>query len=191
MEIKNNKQPECAYKEIKEANNALLKNSKNNDEFDDEERIKESKIRKLAELKCKIRPFASLSPLKYVVVCSYYNGKILLSRRKDRSTWETQGGHIEDGETAEEAARRELYEESGVSNAKIYPVCDYIGYNSTDWANGSIFYADVDSIGKMPEFEMAEIQLFDELPSNLTYPNATPEFFKVTKEIINKMQKEK
>lgn len=40
-----------------------------------------------------------LETYKYVVVLSEYNGKILLSRHKDRTTWETQGGHIEDGET--------------------------------------------------------------------------------------------
>ena len=51
----------------------------------------------------------SLETYKYVVVLSEYNGKILLSRHKDRTTWETQGGHIEDGETPLDAAKRELY----------------------------------------------------------------------------------
>ena len=55
----------------------------------------------------------SLKNYKYVVVLSEYKGKILLSRHKDRSTWETQGGHIEMGETPLDAAKRELYEESG------------------------------------------------------------------------------
>ena len=48
----------------------------------------------------------SLETYKYVVVLSEYNGKILLSRHKDRTTWETQGGHIEDGETPLDAAKR-------------------------------------------------------------------------------------
>lgn len=177
-------------KKDKESKTETSTKQPNNDNQIIDSQLKAAKIAsKLAELRCKIRPFKTLSPLKYVVVCSFYKGKMLLSRRRDRSTWETQGGHIEDGETAEDAAHRELFEESGVSDAKIYPVCDYIGYNSTDWANGAIFYADVNSIGEMPEYEMAEVKLFDELPKNLTYPNATPEFFKMTKKLIFEMSK--
>lgn len=63
----------------------------------------------------------SLETYKYVVVLSEYNGKILLSRHKDRTTWETQGGHIEDGETPLDAAKRELYEESGAIDFIMYP----------------------------------------------------------------------
>ncbi len=65
------------------------------------------------ELKCRIYPFGSLSPLRFVVICSFYQGKMLLSFHGKHQSWETQGGHIEAGETPEEAARRELYEESG------------------------------------------------------------------------------
>lgn len=67
----------------------------------------------------------SLETYKYVVVLSEYNGKILLSRHKDRTTWETQGGHIEDGETPLDAAKRELYEKSGAIDFDIEPLCDY------------------------------------------------------------------
>ena len=48
------------------------------------------------ELKCKVYDKNTLDDLKYVVVCSLYNDKLLLSRHKQRDTWETQGGHIED-----------------------------------------------------------------------------------------------
>ena len=68
------------------------------------------------ELHCTIYPTNSLQKLKYVVICSYCNGKWLLSKHKKRSTWETQGGHIENGESALDAAKRELFEESGVKD---------------------------------------------------------------------------
>ena len=58
------------------------------------------------ELHCTIYPTNSLQKLKYVVICSYCNGKWLLSKHKKRSTWETQGGHIENGESALDAAKR-------------------------------------------------------------------------------------
>jgi len=41
-------------------------------------------------------------------------GKWILSKHKKRDTWETQGGHIEDGETPLEATKRELFEESEI-----------------------------------------------------------------------------
>ncbi len=129
------------------------------------------------ELQCKIYPLGTLQPLKYVVVCSFYQGKFLLSRHRNRVTWETQGGHIEPGETALDAAKRELFEESGVTDTVLTPVCDYLGYNSERQASGVVFLAEIHALGQMPESEMQEVGLFDALPENLTYPNVTPRLF--------------
>ena len=46
---------------------------------------------------------AELNKYKYVVICSYYEGRYMLSRHSKRTTWETQGGHIEVGETPMDA----------------------------------------------------------------------------------------
>ena len=123
---------------------------------------------------CEIHPFGALSPLKYTVICSFYRGQLLLSRHRARHTWETQGGHIEPGETPLEAARRELFEESGVADAELTPVCDYFGWDDHSHANGTVFLARVHVLGKLPDSEMAEFRLFDALPENLTYPSVTP-----------------
>ena len=40
-----------------------------------------------------------------------------------------------------------------------------------------VFHAEIHELGKMPESEMEETQLFDALPENLTYPAITPELF--------------
>lgn len=127
-----------------------------------------------AALQCQIHPFGSLNDLRFVVVCSFYQGKLLLSRHKERQSWETQGGHIEAGETPLEAAKRELYEESGVSKAELLELCDYYGYDESGGANGTVFVAKVEELGTLPNTEMAECRLFERLPDNLTYPLVSP-----------------
>ena len=128
---------------------------------------------------CKIYPTGSLKSYKYVVVLSEYQGKILLSRHQCRKTWETQGGHIEAGEQPLDAAKRELFEESGAVDFDIQPLCDYwAGEEGTDdWANGQVFRATIRCLGPLPDSEMAEVREFDRLPDNLTYPQITPVLF--------------
>lgn len=126
---------------------------------------------------CKIYPIGTLKQYKYVVTLSEYDGKILLSRHKKRTTWETQGGHIEPGETPLEAARRELFEESGAVDFDIQPLCDYWAGDEHGGANGMVFHAVIRTLGSMPESEMAETQCFDVLPENLSYPAITPVLF--------------
>ena len=75
--------------------------------------------------RCTVHPIGTFTDQKYVVVISRMNGAYLFSRHKDRTTWETQGGHIEPGETPLDAAKRELWEESGALEFTIEPVCDY------------------------------------------------------------------
>ena len=129
------------------------------------------------ELQCKIYPLNSLKNYKYTVICSYYNGQWVLSKHKKRSTYETQGGRIEQGETLLECAKRELYEESGIKDATIYPVCDYVGYNHISSSNGQVFLAIVHSLDKLLDSEMSKIKLFEKLPENLTYPNVSPRLY--------------
>lgn len=130
--------------------------------------------KKRQSLRCLVYPLGTLKEYKYVVVCTRYQGQWLLSCHKKRDTWETQGGHIEQGETPLDAAQRELYEESGVSDAEIIPVCDYYGYDDKGHSNGVVFLAKVHSLGTLPESEMERVQAFAQLPENLTYPSVTP-----------------
>ena len=140
------------------------------------------------ELQCKVFPLNTLGKYKYTVICSSYNGKWILSKHRNRDTWETQGGHIEAGETPLEAAKRELYEESGIRDAEIYPVCDYLGYNHLRSANGMVFLAVVHSIGELPESEMQEIGMFEELPENLTYPQTSPVLYREAEKLLKSLE---
>lgn len=118
----------------------------------------------------KVYPFGTLKSYKYVVVLSRCEGRILLSRHRARTTWETQGGHVEQGETPLQAARRELWEESGAVDYDIRPLCDYWAGDEMSGANGAVFAAEIRRLGPLPQSEMAEVRTFDALPENLTYP---------------------
>lgn len=49
---------------------------------------------------------------------AFEGDRLLLTQLKSRG-WDLPGGHIEEGETPEEAVRREVYEESGAALAVI------------------------------------------------------------------------
>ena len=132
-------------------------------------------------------PLGSQEHYKYVVVCSNYQGKWLFSRHKERTTWETQGGHVEEGETPLDAAKRELYEESGVTDADVYAVCDYRGFRGPRNSYGMVFLAVVHELGALPESEMQETRLFEELPEHLTYPKMTPLLVEAAKQFMETM----
>ena len=136
------------------------------------------------ELRCRMYPLGDLPDYKFVVLCSRYRDQWLFSRHRKRSTWETQGGHIEPGETPMDCAKRELFEESGVTDAEIIPVCDYWGFDDYGFANGVVFLALVHSLGELPESEMKETGLFNELPENLTYPAVTPVLCREAEKIL-------
>lgn len=140
-------------------------------------------------LRCRVFPLNCLPSYKYTVICANYGGKWVLSKHKKRDTWETQGGHIEDGETPLEAAKRELFEESGIRDAEVYPVHDYWGFNPYRCSNCMVFLAVVHSIGQLPESEMQEIGLFDELPENLTYPLTSPVLYREAEKLLKSLEK--
>ena len=53
------------------------------------------------------------------VVAARYKDKWVFCRHKERDTWDMPGGHREQGETIDEAAKRELWEETGITKEQI------------------------------------------------------------------------
>ena len=117
--------------------------------------------------------------LKFAVIVSKFNGKFVYVRHKKRETWEIPGGHRELGEDINDTAVRELKEETGAVKFEIKPVCDYLcDYSlekeSNNKSYGRVYYAEIDELGELPNLEIGEVQLFEHMPENLTYPQIQP-----------------
>lgn len=105
------------------------------------------------------------SLIKYVVIVAQYQGRWVFCRHKDRDTWEIPGGHREAIESPIEAARRELYEETGAIAVDIEPVGIYKLFDY-----GLLCYAEITNLDDIPAgSEIEQIQYFDALPDALTY----------------------
>jgi 8-oxo-dGTP diphosphatase len=147
-------------------------------------------------VKCTVYEFGKLKDYKYVVTFAVYEGRWLLCKHRERNTWEVSGGHVEAGETPLEAARRELFEETGALDFTLEPVCDYWACDephetkNITWSNGQVFFADVKKLGPIPESEMEKIEVLEMFPDNLTYPDITAELLPYVVAAAAKTKKE-
>ncbi len=108
--------------------------------------------------------------LKFVVIPSKHNNEWVFVRHQDRMTWEFPGGHIEEGEFPDDAAVRELKEESGAETFKIEPLCNYSVMRDGKRNFGRIYFANIMELGDCREYEMDDVITANQLPEKLTYP---------------------
>lgn len=112
-----------------------------------------------------------LDDIGFVVIFTQFEGKWVLCWHKRRESWENPGGHVEPGETALQAAKRELYEETGITDFDIIPLWDYVQIwdDGIHQNNGRCYLANAHSLGTLPKSEMGKIGLFETVPENFTY----------------------
>ena len=112
---------------------------------------------------------------RVVCVCKYKD-KFVFSYNKKRNGYEIPGGHIENGESWVDAAKREMYEETGATKIKLTPICVY---KITTFV--LLCYCEILEMEDLPNYEMERVLLSNELPKNLTYPDTYKLFFNTVK----------
>lgn len=113
----------------------------------------------------------------YVVIISKYMGKFLFVRHKNRITLEIPGGKIEHGETAYEAAHRELAEETGATIFSLKKVFYYEVSIPLKTDYGMVFVSNVTQKSADLKFEISELYELNEFPKNSTYPTIQQKIF--------------
>ena len=131
-----------------------------------------------------LRKYVGHRPLIQVgasVIVEDPQGRILLQLRADNHCWGTCGGSIEPDERVEDAARRELSEETGLTAESLTlfgvfsgPELHYVYPNGDEVSNIDIVFLCRSFTGELKpqadEVEMLRFFSIEEIPENLSPP---------------------
>ncbi|MHA6252300.1 RNA deprotection pyrophosphohydrolase [Oceanobacillus sp. CAU 1775] len=110
-------------------------------------------------------PF-SKSPKHVWVICRY-KGRWLLTKHKERGL-EFPGGKVEEGETAEQAAIREVHEETGGIVEEIHYIGQYYVDGKRDYVIKNIYFAKINRlIEQETYYETDGPELLDNIPKDV------------------------
>lgn len=114
--------------------------------------------------------------LKYAVIVSQYDDRWVFCKHKQRNTYECPGGHREPGEDILTTAERELFKETGAVSYTVREICPYSVTDTEQNVQtyGMLYFADIISFSKLPDFEIEKIAVTEALPELWTYPHIQP-----------------
>ena len=114
-------------------------------------------------------PPADVGKIEFVSCVVHQQNQILFCKWQDNDIWTLPGGRLEPAETAEEAAHRELLEETGATLKDLKVLC-YIHcfmFNTEYW--GIAYLGEIEALGSPLDLnEVSEASLFSHLPENPT-----------------------
>lgn len=120
--------------------------------------------------------------IHYVVIVARENNQWLFVKHRERTTWELPGGKREHDESLLQAAKRELYEETGTQGYLLQEVCAYKRFDQdNDW--GLLWFAEVTKRGPLPQSEITEVHPATNCPGEWTH-EAHPELLKYVEKAI-------
>ena len=151
-------------------------------------------LRKVVGHRKLLMPGAGIFPIR--------DGKVLLQRRKDNGLWADHGGAVELSEKVEDAARREMLEETGLTAGEltflgIYsgPEMDHVYPNGDQVSIIGMYFTCEDFTGtvKLQAEEVTELKWFslDQLPlSEEISPMSRQPLFDAVKKHLNLQKNE-
>lgn len=146
--------------------------------------------------------------LRYSVIMAFHQHHWIFCKHKQRTSLEIPGGHRESGESIDDCARRELYEETGAVEFELTRIGVY-GVKSMDAAlevakceYGMLYLADIKELDALPESEIECIVPIHSIQgiTSWTYPEIQPFLFEQVQhkmrqqyrfELLSLSQKEK
>lgn len=124
--------------------------------------------------------------LRFAVIAARQDGEWIFCRHRLRAAWELPGGHRERGETIDEAARRELNEETGATAFDLHPIALYVVEQNGDEVSGALYFAEVYKTEPLdPTSEIGEIRRTSVFPTHWTYPEIHPRLLRRVQEWLN------
>ncbi len=119
------------------------------------------------------------------VILEDAQGRILLQKRSDNHCWGYSGGSVELDEVVEDAAKRELFEETGLIAEKLElfgvfsgKETHYVYPNGDEVSNVDIVFICKEYSGELrrQESEVDELRFFsvEEIPENISPPIQVP-----------------